>query len=146
MEIPSSPAVGKGREEERFTVPGQPGGENSVQASPSCRGSVWALIAKADCWHVRSQGTHKRCQFGVELWQPEQHPARRLGYSVCVAHPSVGFSSRPRVRLRGVRLSKIQDGNSAKPPSCKIRGSWWSQGCTVLMLQEASCRPRPVDC
>lgn len=38
------------------------------------------------------------------------------------------------------------NGNSAKPPSCKIKGSRCSQGCTVVMLQEASCWPLPLEC
>lgn len=43
-------------------------------------------------------------------------------------------------------LSAVPDGNSAKPPSCKIRGSWWSQGYTGAMLREASCWPLPPGC
>ena len=71
---------------------------------------------------------------------------RCMGYGLCVARQCVGWPSSQSVTPYGVRLSGVQDGNSAKPPSCKIRGSWWSQGCTVVMLQEAGCWLLPPDC
>lgn len=65
-------------------------------------------------------------------------------WSVCGQH--VGSPSCQLGTLQGERLSEVQDGSPAKPPSCKIKGSWCSQGCAVVMLQEASCWPLPLEC
>lgn len=62
----------------------------------------------------------------------------------CVSLHCVGSPLRQLVMLQGVRRTEVQDGNSAKPPSCKIKGLWRSQGCTVVMLQEAGCRLKSV--
>lgn len=64
---------------------------------------------------------------------------RCTGCGQCVSFQCVGSLLRQLVTLQGVRRSEVQDGNSAKPPSCKIKGLWCSQGCTVVMLQEAGC-------
>lgn len=65
-------------------------------------------------------------------------------WSVCSQH--VGSPSCQLGTLQGERLSEVQDGSPAKPPSCKIIGSWCSPGCAVVMLQEASCWPLPLEC
>lgn len=128
-------------------MPGQSGPEDSAQPPPSCRGSVWALPAGADCSGAPSQGTRQRCWFGVGLWGPEQHSMGVQGVAcVLSARRRAGCPSRQLVTLQGARLPDVQDGSSAKPPSCKIKGSWCSQGCAVVMLQGASRWPLPLEC
>ena len=141
MEIPSSSAVG------RDPVPGQPGRDDSAQAPWSLCGSDRALTANTHCSGACSQGTHKSCWWRVGLWRPEQWSAEIQG-GVCAfpAHQHAGSSSRQLVTLQGARLLEVQDGKSAKPTSCKIKGWWRSQACAVVMLQEASCWPFPLEC
>lgn len=113
---------------------------------------LWAAVvqsgpsATADCSGACSQGTHRRWWLGVGLWRPEP-PSVGVQGVVCVlpAHQRAGSPSCQPVTLQEGRLLEVQDGNSAKPPFCKIKGSWGCQGCPVVMLQEAGCWPLPPE-
>lgn len=74
---------------------------------------------------------YKCCWLGVGVWWLEQLLQM---YRVCLhaARQCVG----QLVMLQGGTLSEAQDGSSPKPPSCKIRGSWYSQCCPVVMLRK----------
>lgn len=113
---------------------------------------LWAAVvqsgpsATADCSGACSQGTHRLWWLGVGWWRPEPPSAGVQGV-VCVlpAHQRAGSPSCQPVTLQEGRLLEVQDGNSAKPPFCKIKGSWGCQGCPVVMLQEAGCWPLPPE-
>lgn len=83
------------------------------------------------------------CWLGVGLWRPLQCPTDVQGV---VRVSPVGSLSCQLVTLQKERFSEVQNGNLAKPPSCQIKGSWCSQGCTVVMLWEGSCWPPPLVC
>lgn len=128
MEIPISSAVG--RDEKRKVHCARTTGSRKL-SSALCLAAVQSgpLLLKSDCRAVSApmEPTAPLVWAWVTV-------ARAAALQMC----GVGTQCRPQAlppasgsRLQGVRLSKVQDGNSAKPPSCKIRGSWWSGGCSV---------------